>query len=233
MTETPQKQSMEQVVLAAIRDKHVKMRPKWHFVLKTVLAVLGGLILLFTLIYLGSFIIFVLRQSGVLFIPSFGFHGIIVFLLSIPWLLIILLCVFAIILEILVRRYAFAYQRPLVFSAFGIVILLVVGGYIVGSTPLHGHLSSFAEKGKLPLAGHMYKEYGHKPFKNIHPGVVINTTSEGFLLQNPRQEILVIIITTSTRLPNNQNIVGGEMVVVFGDREPNNIVHAFGVKPVK
>jgi hypothetical protein len=45
----------------AIKSGQVKMRPRWHFVLKTVLAISGGLFVLLTILYLASLIIFISR----------------------------------------------------------------------------------------------------------------------------------------------------------------------------
>ena len=100
------KKSVSEQIVETIRSGGVKMRPKWHFALKTILALTGAVILLLTLIYIASFAIFMLRQTGVLFAPTFGFRGGYVFLRSLPWLLISLLVVFIVVLEILVRHYS-------------------------------------------------------------------------------------------------------------------------------
>src|SRR3989344_3614541 len=114
--------SIKEEVIARIKRGETIMRPRWHFVLRAMLYALGVLIAALALVYLASFIMFVLRETGLLFVPSFGFRGVGVFLFSLPWFLILLSLVFVFVLEVLVRRYAFAYRKPLLYSVFGIVI---------------------------------------------------------------------------------------------------------------
>ncbi len=217
--------------MEAIKAGRVKMRPKWHFVLKAVLAALGGILLLLAVLYLTSFILFILRQTGVLFVPVFGFGGWHIFFTSLPWLLIFLLMIFIIVLEILVRRYSFAYRRPLLYSAAGIALLAIIGGYIVAATPLHGKLFKNAERGNLPFAGRFYREYGLQRLQNVNLGIIIEITNEGFLIQNRRNDILRVIITPETRFPLGTDFAENDTVVVFGERD-DGAVRALGVRKV-
>lgn len=223
------KKSIREQILGAIDQGSVRMRPRWHFVLKTILAVIGGVILVLTLLYLVSFILFVLRRSGAFFAPSFGWHGWYAFLLSLPWLLIILVMFFLFILEVLVRRYAFAYRRPLLYSVATVVFFVFAGGYIVAVTSFQPRMSAFIEKRKMPIAGPMYREYGRPRSRNIHSGQIAESNREGFFLRNRREEMLTIIVTRRTRLPRGADFSAGDMVVVFGPREGDR-VEAYGVQ---
>ncbi len=219
-------------ILEAIRKGRVKMRPRWHFVLRALLAALGAIILLLALLYLASFVIFVLHRTGAWFVPAFGLRGLYVFLLSMPWLLILLSLVFAAILEILVRHYAFAYRRPLLYSVLGILLVAVAGGLMVAGTPFHGRMSRYAEENRLPVAGRFYREFGRRPFREVHSGKVASVEREGFALRDIRGEILNIVITPRTRLPYGMDFSVGDSVVVFGVRDDGR-VQAFGVREVK
>ena len=108
-----QEKSIKNKVLEAIKSGQVKMRPRWYFILKTILVALGIVMIFLTLLYLISFIIFILRITGIWFAPAFGFEGYGIFLFSLPWLLVIISVLFAIILEVLVKRYSFAYRHRL------------------------------------------------------------------------------------------------------------------------
>lgn len=207
------------------------MRPKWHFVFKAFLAAIGVIILLLALLYLASFILFILRQTGVLFVLVFGSPGWHAFFVSLPWLLIFLLFVFIVILEILVRRYSFAYRQPLLYSAIGIVIFVLIGGYIVAVTPLHGRLFMEAERNKLPFVGQFYREYGQQRFRDIHRGIITEIIQNGFVIKNRRGEMLTVMITRRTRLPLGADFSEGDLVIVFGNRD-DDTVKAFGVQEV-
>lgn len=208
------------------------MKPKWHFILYASLAALGSIIVVLALMYLISFIVFVLHQSGLWFIPSFGREGWYTLLTSLPWLLILLVFLFLGVLEILVRRYAFAYRQPLLYSIVGITILVLVGGWAVTLTPLHGRFSAFAHHRGLPVADFWYRSFegGHPP--SVHRGTIAKLTTSGFILENREGELVVVAITPRTHLPLGAEFTTGTNVVVFGNRQ-NKILKAFGVKNIE
>lgn len=218
-------------VLDEIKSGRLKMRPKWHFILSNALLITGGIIVLLALLYLISFVAFVLRQNGVWFIPIFGLRGWFAFLVSLPWLLIALSLIFIVILEILVKHFAFAYHRPLLYSLLGIMLVVLVGGYLVNRTTLHARLAQFSEEHQLPLAGLFYRGFGHERFNDIHHGVITSTTTSGVTVETERGETLFIGITPRTRLPLGMDFTVGDIVVIFGDRDDDHI-EAFGIRRV-
>jgi hypothetical protein len=108
-------------VMSLIEKRGVAMRPRWHFVLMSALIAAGALILVVALLYVISLALFFLRESGVWYAPSFGGRGWFVLLHSAPMLLLVLVAVFALLLEILVRKYSFAYRSSLTVSLGGIL----------------------------------------------------------------------------------------------------------------
>src|ERR1700722_1425847 len=98
---------VEHKVLAAIESGQVKMRPRWQFLLQTTLLAVGVIIAFFALLYLVSFIFFILHENGVWFVPAFGVSGWVALFRRLPWALIGLTIIFIIVLEFLVRRYSF------------------------------------------------------------------------------------------------------------------------------
>jgi hypothetical protein len=219
-------------ILDEIKNKHVVMRPKWHFVLWSTLAIVGGICMWLTVIYLVSFIFFILYYTGVWFTPALGSRGWYIFFRSLPWLLILLLFVFVIILEVLVRTYAFAYRRPLLYSVGIILLIIFLAGSIVSRTSFHRQLFTYAEKNRLPFAGQLYRSFGQQHFKEIHPGTITKFNPHGFDIKNRPGEILTIIITPETRFLEGRNRLSiGNTVVVMGQRR-ENIVEAWGVKKV-
>jgi hypothetical protein len=116
-------------ILETIQKDDVRMRPKWHFILNISLLVIGTILAGLSLLYLVSFIVFILRQNGSWFMPSFGAQGWSALFISLPWILIFLALLFVIIVGFLVKKYSFAYGRPLLYSALGIIIFASVGGF--------------------------------------------------------------------------------------------------------
>ena len=106
--------------------------------------------MLLALLYFASLSLFFLHDNGTWFIPSFGGRGWFSFLRSIPWFLVLLIIVFVGLLEVLVRRYAFVYRKPLLLSAAGIVVLVIFGGFLIAATPFHRQMKFYANHNQLP-----------------------------------------------------------------------------------
>lgn len=231
MPETKPRTNLRSRILDEIKGGRLKMRPKWYFILNNALLITGGIIILLALLYLASFVSFILRQNGVWFVPIFGLRGWFAFLISLPWLLIALAIVFMVVLELLVRHFAFAYQRPLLYSLMGIMLIVLVGGFLVNRTTLHASLAQFSEEHPLPIAGPFYRGFGHERFHNIHHGLITGTTTGGVIIQTERGEKLLIGITPHTRLPLGMDFTVGDVIVIFGDSD-NDQIQAFGIRRV-
>lgn len=217
-------------ILHTIQKHEVRMRPKWHFILNISLLVVGTILAGLSLLYLVSFIVFTLRQNGSWFMTGFGTQGWSALFVSLPWLLIVLALVFVLIVGLLVKKYSFAYGRPLIYSAFGIILFAGLGGFLIALTPLHSGLLFQAEEKNLPLAGGMYRQFCNKHPSNVTMGRVIEMIPSGFSLRNQEFEILMVEVTPRTIMPQ-RGIHLEEVVVVLGDRE-GNIIKAYGVQPV-
>ena len=211
-------------ILKAIEDGRVKMRPKWQFITKTALTILGVVLLALTVLYLVSFIVFVLWRSGVLYVPGFGFHSFGIFFLSLPWILILLAAVFMLLLEIFIRRYSFAYGRPFLYSALAVIFLGIVGGIIIGETPLHEKFFDEAENGRLPLAGPMYEYFGQQP-QNVTVGLITQITGNGYQVQSgDGDDVFSVVVTPQTQTPPPSSLKVGDIILILGPRHGNTIL---------
>ena len=225
------KPSLRDAVLEAIQSGNVTMRPKWHFVLRAILALVGIGIVVLTLLYLASFILFLLRRSGMMFVPVFGARGWFIFIRSLPWLLFALLALFIVVLQILVQHYSFAYRKPLVYSVVGIVVIVIAGGSIVAQTSFHRRFMRNAERHHVPFAEPFYRQFGHPRFRSIHRGIITQAESNGFTMSAQDEEPITVMISPKTRLPLGADFSAGDMVVVFGDLDDHTI-EAFGVRKI-
>jgi hypothetical protein len=223
-------ESIKNEIISAINGGHIKMRPRWHFVLRGALAVVGGAIIGLLLLFLVSMIIFVLRQTGAGFAPAFGPRGWFIFFRSLPWLLIVFSLIFIALLELLARQYSFAYRRPLLYSAVGIIVLVVSGGFLVAGTSLHGHISKYVQDHHLPIGEGLYRGIRQAQFENIYPGIIVATTTDGLTLHGRRGDILTIIVTPETRIANEDRFMTNQPIVVFGERITSGTIRAFGIR---
>ncbi len=227
-SEQPRKTSLSDSVLEAIESGEVSMRPKWQFVLTVSLWTLGTALAGLTLVYLSSFIVFALRQNGSWFVTGFGSEGWREFLISMPWLLVAITLIFLALLAYLVKRYAFAYARPLLYSAVGIILVAGLGGFLIALTPLHSGLMGEAIEYRLPLAGGVYRQYGGRNPGKIVTGIIVEKNNTGYTIYDQDKELLMVLITPYTKMPPKIPELR-DFIVVLGERH-GDIVEAHGIK---
>lgn len=223
----------QQKILQAIRSGEVKARPRWYFVLEATLMITGAIILFFLILYLASFIIFALRESGLWFAPSFGAAGWYSLFVSLPWFLILLLIVFMLILAVLVHTYSVAYERPTVYLFVGIVLIVGLGGLLIAETPFHNDLMVDSRGGGLPVIGIIYRDYGIQTMDNdIHRGTIIATTTNGIIIVDENGETSTVFFIGPAASETASGSVGptiGNEVVIFGPRSSSGTINEQGM----
>jgi ABC-type multidrug transport system fused ATPase/permease subunit len=221
--------SIKSKILEAIKEGEVVMRPRWHFVLRSVLMVLGAVLVLLGIMYIVSFIIFALHESGIWFTPVFGGRGWFSFFRSLPWLLIVLSLLFIGVLEVLVRRFSFGYRQPLLYSALGIICVTTFGSVIIAQTSFHRYLFRAAQNGNLPYVGDFYRGFGSPEIPDIHVGVIHDLSDQGFTLMSRHGSQYQVIINATTSFPLGTDFAEGDMVIVIGEGE-NRVIEALGIR---
>lgn len=217
-----EEEAIQKNVFEAIASGKVKMRSKWYFGLQTILAIVGGIILGLFLIYIVGFIIFLLRQSGLLFAPGIGLSGWYIFFRSLPWLLILLSLIFLLVLIILINHYSFSYQRPLLYSL--IVILVIVTG---------GSLFVSYQRFNPPILENYYSGYGAGELTDVHRGEIVVLASNGFILQGLSGETSTVLFDSGMSPGGESSFRAGDFVVVFGDRDPSGFIEASAIEVLK
>ena len=230
--ESQSKKSIKEKIMAAVKSGELVMRPRWHFVLRAALLVLGVVITLLVLIYLASFILFILRASGIIFIPFFGGRGLFASLFSLPWFLIMLVILFIIVLELLVKKYSFSYRRPLLYSAISIIAIVVLGSLAVSRIALHERLFRDARHGHLPFAGGFYRNFGAPRLGNIHRGEIVQMMPNGFILNDLRDETSTIVVAPETRVFPIEKLEVGDEVIIFGENNAG-VIRAEGIREIE
>lgn len=224
--------NIHDTILKKIHDGDVDMKPRWYFVLRSVLAITGVVLTALLTVYLFSFIFFFLDQSGVLFAPAFGFRGISFFVMSSPWILIGVSVVFVLLLFVFTTHYTFSYRRPLAYSFIAIVALALLGSYLIDRTTMHARLGSYMEREGVPVLGPLYRGAVHELPPGVHAGVIVEVTDIGFVLQTEEGSKVDVHVTEDTRSPRDMQFEVNNHVFVFGD-EMAGAIEAFGVRPVE
>ena len=227
--------NIHQSVLDAIARGTVQMRPRWQFVFVGVLIAGLALLIFALLVYFISLGIFLLRQSGAWFAPSFGVRGWADLVAALPFNLMLLIVIAATALEYLARRYSIAYRMPLLLSLGVVVVGVGLGGFVVSQTSFHRGLEDAARRGQLPMAG-MFWHGGERPHHSpdVYRGTIISTTTHNtvLVLLDSDEGTTTIYITPRTRLPYGADFEVGDTLVVVGDEINNSTVQAFGVQEI-
>lgn len=218
-------------ILDKIKNGELDMKPKWHFVLKSALLLLGTVITALLAIYFLSFVFFTLRETGVGFSVLYGFKGISLFVIHSPWILISATAVFIGVLYLLITHYSFSYQKPLVYSMVGVVLFALVGSVIVEQTTMHKQLQQYSEQMEVPVFSPMYRGAKTSPSENIVYGEILEVNEGGLRVQSATGEVAVAI-TENTRQKPGDEYQPGTHVIIFGEKDGDRI-EAFGVRPTR
>lgn len=211
-------------VMAVIASKKIMMRPRWYFVLRAILCLVGIAIVFVCLTFLVSFIMFALRETGIVFTPTFGMHGLWVFFKAAPWMLILLSFVFVGIIHVLGKHYAFSYQRPLLISLGVIVGMTTIIGYAIAHTTMHERL--------LQAGAPLYRGYVERTVPEVWRGRIEMVNTQGFILNERHAGQIPVMIRPYTRLPRMHTLMVGDRVLVVGPLV-DGTCEAFGVRMVQ
>ena len=238
-TDQQRKTTIGEKIIAAAKSGKLKMRPRWHFILRAVLWLAGAVIAVLAALYFASLFLFINRETGIWLAPVFGWRGVLVFLASAPWLIILSVLVFALALEILVRRYEFTYRLPLLYSALAVLLFVFAGAALLVRTPLHENLSRCPRGDRLlepahfvpegpPCGTGVYRDLGPRRFHDFYYGTVKNIAGADFIIITRQREDLIVRINSRTRLPFGAQFEIGDELAVIGDRKSDQI-DAFGI----
>ncbi len=220
--------SVKQAVLDKIERGEAAPKPKWHFTLQAVAGAVMLACAVAALLYIASFTFFALDENKLMLAPEFGWKGLGVFFASLPWLLIAISLILVLIVEGLVRRYALGYRRPLMYSAIGLVLLVIGGSLVLVRINIHERLEEMSRRSGMPMAI-LYQSYARRPVDNLYSGMITGLNREGFLMRSGFGELLGVIVTRETKFPTGTDIAAEDSVLVIGQRR-SDVIRADGVR---
>ncbi len=233
--------SIKNNVLHKIRSGEVKMRSKYIFFLKMLAIVALALFVTVVSSVLISFIMFSVMVSGRLILLGFGFRGLITFIMTFPWLLLLLDLGLIVGLERVIKHFKFGYRTPLTYTIAGIVVVNLCIGVVIYETPLHHMLARNARAHHIPLIGDTYRHVRLPPHAfGVFRGVVTSTGTSSFIIESTDADAdgdnsggATTTNAHTVVVPPNvavQNVImPGDLIFVAGDLHGNDIF-AFGVQ---
>ena len=220
-------------VLEKIHSGNLHKRPKAYFIAQVTLIVLLSVIALVLSVFVLSFIIFSMHESGVQFLLGFGQRGILAFLALFPWGILILDLLLFVIIDWLFRYFEFGYRVPVLRVFFGTLVLAVIGSVIIDITPLHSMLLEKADHGGLPVIGQWYETIrtSHSD-KGVFRGTISSIQGNDFVISHNDNDCdaddgtWTVISQPGFKLADFSI---GDKVYVAGDAA-NGIIQAYGVE---
>lgn len=223
---TQKEKAMSGDILDAIKREKAKMRSRWFFVARSALFALAAFILFVALLYLISFIIFALQRSGVWLAPDFGPAGWLLFLGGLPWGLLLVALIIVLVLAALLSRYEFVYHHPLFYGLFAFVFVAVAVSFLIAATSFHERVFEYSAE-NLPLLGQFYAFETEAP-PTIHRGEIVALAPGVWVIADASGITSTVVAEQKAVLAGDFHI--GDNVIVFGDREPDGSIDAFGVE---
>ncbi|MBT9175576.1 MAG: hypothetical protein DDT22_01256 [candidate division WS2 bacterium] len=232
MSEQEIKPTIKDKILEAIKSKQVSMKPRWHFIAKSLLVASGLIFAFLALIFLISFTLFNLRFSGAWYLPLFGFRGWRILLTSLPWMVIGLSILLIVITEILAKNYAPVYRKPILLSVVVIIVIALISSFALYATPMHQRLFIYSRDQRLPLTGPLYRHYGMMRTSEFTPGTITLFINNDFRILTPLQESFLVKTSADTVFPRGRELLIGDTVVVIGKKEDGTIF-ALGIRKIR
>lgn len=224
-------QSVKADLLSTIRKGDVAMRPRWYFLLQTALAVMGAGFLLLGLFYTASVVVLLVRTSGALRVSDFGPEGWFAFFFMLPWIFILGALLFLFILESVLRRFAFAYRQPVLYSVAFLLALAVMGAIVLDHMEMHQGIRAFSSAhGITPVEGFYRTMDGRRPCCVV-TGRIIENGATRIVIERPDGTVTQVLFDARTRFPDGRAFATSNMIVLFGDGD-DAVISARGIRAV-
>lgn len=207
-------------IVDQIEKGQVKMKPKSLLLLQSTMQVVGTATLLLLTIYLVSYVLFQAKISGAVHLTDFGADGVLDLLLSLPKIILLLTAIFFILLIWSYEQFPVGYRRPLLFSIFGVVLIVGVAGTVVYKTPLHAYFyEELRGQHQFHLLGPLYRKPLSPKLHNGAVGQVTMLNPEFFAITSPSGQVFTVISSSqddTTYLWPPENIALEDWVIVRG-----------------
>ncbi len=208
------------------------MRSRAYFIRRAILLGAMAILVLLGAFFMLSFVFFSVRESGVGYLLEFGEHWIGTFAALFPWTSLLFFIACMVILEMLVRRFAFSYRFPLLRMFLWILVVGILGSTIIGFTPLHASLLSAADRDQLPFIGSWYEQvHDSHVEQGVYRGSVTSIAATYFVIAHNDTDRDSDEGTWSIVPPAGFDLgtlATGKNVYVAG-RLLNGVVYAYGI----
>lgn len=220
MNEPNNQESISARVLGLIREGKIRRYPRAYFLIRVAAILAVCALLVATVTFVVSFMLFSLHESGQQFLLGFGWHGIAVFLQLFPWGPALLSVFLIIVLGWLLRDFKFGYRFPILFAFVTLICICGALALVVEATPFHRSLLQKADDDQLPILGPAYEHiFDQHDDQGVHRGTVISVASSEFVIRHDDNDhdtddgSFTVLVASSSMLVLPHV---GDRVLVFG-----------------
>ncbi len=191
---------LKDTIISTLSSGEIKMIPKWRIVLYSFTVLIAILFLFLLVVFSFSFIFFILSRYGFMYLPMFGFMTALHMLSAIPILLFFCTMALLFAIEMISRKYAFSFRKPLIVTLLSITSLALVLSFIISITPMHEYMRDYAKENNIPLMSKAYRRPipldGAKDMTVLRGKVV--TASSSFVIVRLFDGVEVVARASST-----------------------------------
>ena len=205
--------TIEQEIMNKIQTGKVKLRSRYIFLAEKL--GIGSVVVLSLL--LGALainlLLFYLRATDNLIYLSFGRVGILAFLESFPYLLVIGFILFIFLIGFIIKKTHISYKRPFAYSAALFILIIIVGGAALTYT---GVAELLEDEGYSAGGGRFIRPFFHDSFTSRKYGVtgrIFGFEENAVLLQTP-DGLRRVMVSPG---PTLDMLERGQFVVVVGE----------------
>ncbi len=148
---------LKDTILRTLSSGEIQMIPKWRLALYSFGAALSVLFLFLLVVFSFSFIFFTLSRYGFMYLPMFGFMTTLHMLKAIPLLLLLCTIALLLVIELISRKNAFSFRKPLMITLLSITSLAVILSFLISITPMHEYMRDYAREHNIPLVSKAYR----------------------------------------------------------------------------
>ena len=229
---------MKDDILKKISSNKVTMRSKIYFRLEFILLGLLSFIIIAISVFIFNFILWSIHAQAIDAFLNFGQRGIMLFLVTFPWMLLIIDLVLIFVLQWIIRKFYHGYRKPILFGLIGVFIVITVTGTIIDTiTPVN----DFIYRGDSRFVPSQIRDVYRNTRQSTRPmgGTCLCViTAIGTSTLTVENAILgtttkfTVLVPQHGRYATTSSLSIGDTVIIAGDKE-GNVIEAFGIRKIE
>jgi hypothetical protein len=195
-------------ITSKIKSGQIKMKPRWYFVLGSVLLFQGTFAVILMGVFVFNLCFYHLRNYGPFGYLFLGKAGITPFMATFPWKLLLIALVSLVTGYKLLKKYEFSYSRHSVHIFLLLMVAILLSGLVAD---LAGFNERFRQNRFLhPIYSERFLSH------DWMMGEIRQETSEGFVVETPRGDLVRVRVDKDTVTPYGKDFKEGRRVRIVG-----------------